>query len=194
VGAVGTFAVGWLLPRLASFQAACPFVDLRLSTNNNRVDLAGEGLDCAIRFGDGAWHGTEAVRLFDAPLSAMCAASVAQRLARPADLAGEVLLRSYRADDWPNWFAAAGETCPTLKGPLFDSSFVMAEAAAQGAGVALVPAAMFERDLASGRLVRPFDIEAMTGSYWLSWLKSKTPTAAHRAFQAWLADETSLAG
>ena len=63
VGAVGTFAVGWLMPRLARFAAAHPFVDLRLSTNNNRVDLAGEGLDCAIRFGDGAWHGTEAVRL-----------------------------------------------------------------------------------------------------------------------------------
>ncbi|KAB2898527.1 MAG: LysR family transcriptional regulator, partial [Burkholderiaceae bacterium] len=36
VGAVGTFAVGWLLPRLRDFQAACPFVDLRLLTNNNR--------------------------------------------------------------------------------------------------------------------------------------------------------------
>jgi LysR family transcriptional regulator of beta-lactamase len=191
VGAVGTFAVGWLLPRLAAFQAACPFVDLRLSTNNNRVDLAGEGLDCAIRFGDGAWHGTEALHLFAAPLTAMCAPAVAQRLARPADLAGEVLLRSYRADDWPNWFAAAGETCPTLKGPLFDSSFVMAEAAAQGAGVALAPARMFERDLASGRLAQPFAIEAQTGSYWLSWLKSKAPSPAFAAFQAWLVAEAA---
>jgi LysR family transcriptional regulator of beta-lactamase len=54
LGAVGTFVTGWLLPRLPSFQTAHPFVDLRLMTNNNRVDLAGEGLDCAIRFGDGA--------------------------------------------------------------------------------------------------------------------------------------------
>jgi LysR family transcriptional regulator of beta-lactamase len=188
IGAVGTFAVGWLLPRLGAFQAACPFIDLRLSTNNNRVDLAGEGLDGAIRFGDGAWHGTEAAHLFPAPLTAMCAPAVAQRLGRPADLASQVLLRSYRADDWPNWFAAAGSACPTLKGPLFDSSFVMAEAAAQGAGVALIPAAMFERDLAIGRLVRPFGVEAMTGSYWLTWLKSKTPAPALMAFRAWLVE------
>ena len=188
IGAVGTFAVGWLLPRLEAFQAACPFVDLRLSTNNNRVDLAGEGLDGAIRFGDGAWHGTEAAHLFPAPLTAMCAPAIAQRLSRPADLAGEVLLRSYRADDWPNWFAAAGGGCPTLKGPLFDSSFVMAEAAAQGAGVALIPATMFERDLATGRLVRPFGVEAMTGSYWLTWLKSKAPTPALTAFRTWLGE------
>jgi DNA-binding transcriptional LysR family regulator len=50
VGAVGTFAVGWLLPRLADFRGKHPLIDLRLSTNNNRVDVAAEGLDYAIRF------------------------------------------------------------------------------------------------------------------------------------------------
>ncbi len=45
LGAVGTFVTGWLLPRLADFHALHPFVDLRLLTNNNRVDLAGEGLE-----------------------------------------------------------------------------------------------------------------------------------------------------
>jgi LysR family transcriptional regulator of beta-lactamase len=55
VGVVGTFATGWLLPRLAEFNALHPFVDLRIMTNNNRVDLAGEGLNFAIRYGDGAW-------------------------------------------------------------------------------------------------------------------------------------------
>lgn len=57
VGAVGTFAVGWLLPRLADFQAKHPFIDLRLSTHNNRVDVAAEGLDYAIRFGAGRGTG-----------------------------------------------------------------------------------------------------------------------------------------
>ena len=57
VGVVGTFAVGWLMPRLKSFRDAHPFVELRLLTNNNLVDLATEGLDFAIRFGDGTWPG-----------------------------------------------------------------------------------------------------------------------------------------
>jgi DNA-binding transcriptional LysR family regulator len=38
VAAVGTFATGWLLPRLPAFHAAHPRIDLRLFTNNNRVD------------------------------------------------------------------------------------------------------------------------------------------------------------
>lgn len=72
VGAVGTLAVGWLLPRLRDFQNRYPFIDLRLSTNNNRVDIAAEGLDYAIRFGSGAWHGIDATRLLEAPLSPLC--------------------------------------------------------------------------------------------------------------------------
>ncbi|WP_309646150.1 LysR family transcriptional regulator [Phenylobacterium sp.] len=186
VGVVGTFAVGWLLPRLAAFHEAHPFIDLRIATNNNRVDLAGEGLDCAIRFGDGAWHGTEAVRLAPAPLTPLCDPATAERLEGPASLAAETLLRSYRADDWPAWFAAAGLPCPPIRGPVFDSSFVMAEAAAQGLGVALAPASMFERDLASGRLVAPFILASGFGHYWLSWLKSKEPTTTMRAFEGWL--------
>ncbi|GKT14758.1 LysR family transcriptional regulator [Acidovorax sp. SUPP2522] len=186
VGAVGTFAVGWLLPRLREFQQACPFVDLRLLTHNNRVDIAGEGLDCAIRFGDGAWHGTDADRLLEAPLSAMCAPSIAPRLRAPADLAHESLLRSYRADEWAAWFSAAGVPCPLVRGTVFDSSLALAEAAAQGAGVALLPVRLFQRELQQGRLVQPFGTHIALGAYWLTRLKSRPPSAALQAFRGWL--------
>jgi LysR family transcriptional regulator of beta-lactamase len=186
VGVVGTFAVGWLLPRLSAFQEAHPFIDLRIFTNNNRTDLAGEGLDCAVRFGDGAWHGTEAAPLFAAPMSPLCSPALADRLTSPSDLLGETLLRSYRAADWPDWFAAAGLSPPPIRGPVFDSSWVMVEAALQGVGVALAPPMMFERHLQEGRLVRPFETQVGAGRYWLTWLKSKPPTPALRSFQAWL--------
>ncbi|HEY5721241.1 MAG TPA: LysR family transcriptional regulator [Allosphingosinicella sp.] len=189
VGSVGTFAVGWLLPRLAAFQAAHPFVDLRLSTNNNRVDIAAEGLDFAIRFGDGAWHGILAERLFAAPLTPLCIPAMAERLSEPADLGRETLLRSYRADDWPDWFRAAGTPSPAVRGPVFDSSWVMIEAAMQGAGVALAPSSMFERELTEGVLVRPFAAEIDTGAYWLTRLKSKAPTGAMSAFRDWILAE-----
>lgn len=186
VGVVGTFAIGWLMPRLQDFQQLHPFVDLRLFTHNNRVDIAGEGLDCAIRFGDGAWHGTEADLLMASPLSPMCAPARAARLQRPADLAGATLLRSYRSDEWAAWFAAAGVECPVVRGAVFDSSLTMAEAVAQDAGVALLPVAMFGRELRQGRLVRPFAIETRNGSYWLTRLKSRQETVAMRAFREWL--------
>lgn len=186
VGVVGTFAVGWLMPRLREFQQNHPFVDLRLLTNNNRVDLAGEGLDYAIRFGDGAWHGTEAERLFEAPLAPMCAPVLAAQLRSPADLASQTLLRSYRSDEWNQWFAAAGAPCPPLRGFVFDSSLALAEAAAQQAGVALLPVLMFERELRQGRLVCPFETGIVTGAYWLTRLKSRPQGTAMTAFRDWL--------
>ncbi len=191
VGVVGTFAVGWLMPRLNRFRAAHPFVELRLLTHNNLVDFAAEGFDLAIRFGDGNWPGTQAVALFDAPLTALCAPEVAARLRTPRDLAAETLLRSYRRDEWALWFAQTGLPAGPIRGPVFDSSRLMVEAAMQGAGVALAPARMFERELQSGRLVRPFDFEVSTGSYWLTWLKSKRMSPAMQAFRAWIAAQAA---
>jgi LysR family transcriptional regulator of beta-lactamase len=155
-------------------------------TNNNRVDLAGEGLDYAIRYGDGAWHGTQADPVMAAPLTTLCAPAVAAHLRSPADLARETLLRSYRPDEWPRWFAIAGAPCPPLRGPVFDSSALMAAAAMSGLGVALAPAAMFARDLAAERLARPFAFELDAGRYWLTRLHSKRETGAMRAFREWL--------
>ncbi|KOX99251.1 LysR family transcriptional regulator [Pseudomonas nunensis] len=188
VGAVGTFAVGWLLPRLADFQTKYPFIDLRLSTNNNRVDVAAEGLDYAIRFGAGAWHGIEAVRLIEAPLSVLCVPEIARQLREPTDVLGQTLLRSYRSDEWPDWFQASGLSTHVAppQSIVFDSSLAMMEAAMQGAGVALAPPLMFARQLAAGAIEQPFAIHITTGSYWLTRLQSRPETAAMAAFKQWL--------
>jgi len=186
VSAVGTFAVGALLKELPAFRAAHPFVDLRLLTNNNKVDLAAEGLDYAIRFGDGAWNGTEAERIAAAPLAPLCAPALLDLLREPTDLARVPLLRSYRAQDWPAWFEAAGMPPIAARGPLFDSSLIMAQAAMLGEGVALAPVSMFRRELDSGLLAQPFAATADVGAYWLTRLKSKTPTGAMHSFRDWL--------
>ncbi|CDM61426.1 MULTISPECIES: LysR family transcriptional regulator [Rhizobium] len=190
VGAVGTFAVGWLLPRLRAFHARHPFIDLRLSTNNNRVDIAAEGLDYAIRFGSGAWHGVEAVRLLESPLSALCVPEIATQLSSPADLLKQTLLRSYRADEWSQWFAAAGleANLPLLRSIVFDSSLAMMEAALQGAGVALAPPLMFSRPLLAETIRQPFEITVTMGSYWLTRLQSRPETPAMSAFRLWLSE------
>ena len=186
VGVVGTFAIGWLIPRLGQFQQQHPYIDLRLLTHNNRVDLAGEGLDAAVRFGDGAWQGTRAALLLRAPLTPMCTPALAQRLRQPADLAGQTLLRSYRLQEWESWFATLDQSAPLARGAMFDSSLTLAEAAAQGAGVALLPARMFQHLLQQGRLVRPFEQEVDTGAYWLTHLRSRAPSAALKTFRQWL--------
>lgn len=186
VGVVGTFAAGWLLPRLQEFHKSHPHIDLRILTNNNRVDIAGEGLDFAIRFGDGLWHGTEATHLMSAPLSPLCSPQIGKRLRKFDALAKEVLLRSYRDEEWRRWFAAAHSSCPPIRGPIFDASIVMAHAAARGEGVALLPVRMFAQEIREKRLMQPFRTEIAAGDYWLTALKSRRQTSGMQAFKTWL--------
>ena len=188
VGAVGTFTVGWLLPRLADFHSRYPLIDLRLSTHNNRVDVAAEGLDYAIRFGAGAWHGTDACPLLEAPLTVLCVPQIAEQLHSPADVLKHTWLRSYRADEWNLWFQAAGLPSDTRvpRSVVFDSSLAMMEAALQGTGVALAPALMFSRQLENDVIRQPFEVGITTGSYWLTRLQSRAETPAMLAFKGWL--------
>jgi len=186
VGVVGTYLHGHLLDRLDDFRQRHPRIELRLQTHNNRVDLAAEGLDAAIRFGDGAWRSLDARPLQAAPLTPLCTPALAARLQQPQDLRGCTLLRSFRAGDWPAWAQAAGAPALTARGPQFDSSVLMVQAALQGAGVALAPAAMFERELAQGRLVRPFAAEVDVGRYWLTRPLGRDARPALQAFGDWL--------
>ncbi|QDG79258.1 LysR family transcriptional regulator [Labrenzia sp. PHM005] len=192
IGVVSTFANGWLIARLKEFSQIYPDVDVRLKTNNNRADFLEDGLDYFIRFGDGAWHSTNAIPLIEAPLSPICASDLARDLKEPSDLKSLPLLRSYRHDEWSRWFQAAGVEPPAPRGWVFDSSIAMAGAAAQGVGVALVPVAMFQEELSSGQLVQPFPQSVSLGRYWLTWLKSRKETGAMRQFRDWIAVSTSI--
>ncbi|MGK9608362.1 LysR substrate-binding domain-containing protein, partial [Salmonella enterica subsp. enterica] len=82
-----------------------------------------------------------------------------RRLTTPESLTKEILLRSYRPDEWDKWMTAAGLAPWRATGAVFDSSRLMVEAAMQAEGVALVPVSMFARELESGNLVRPFATE-----------------------------------
>jgi LysR family transcriptional regulator of beta-lactamase len=186
---VGTYLHGHLLERLPDFQARHPTIDLRIQTHNNKLDLATETIDAAVRFGDGAWRRVEAVPLQAAPLTVLCAPELG--LKTPQDLRRCTLLRSYRSDDWVAWAQAAGCAPLNPRGPQFDASVLMVQAAMTGAGVALAPAAMFQRELASGRLVQPFTIEIDVGRYWLTRSLSRDACPAFDVLRDWLVSTVS---
>lgn len=191
LGVVTTFAVGWLIPRISSFQAAHPNVEVRISTNNNRVEILREGLDLAVRFGSGHWPGSEVEALVEAPLSPLCAPSLSGEMRCPDDLGRQTLLRSYRSDEWAHWFASVGISAPSISGPVLDSSVALADLAQDGHGVALLPVAMFTQRIAEGRLVQPFQAAVTAGRYYLCWPEDRRLTPAMIDFRHWLHLEIS---
>ncbi len=143
ISCVGTFALGWLLPKIEDFQQRHPAIELSIQTNNNVVSIAGEGVDFAIRYGSGKWASSHNQLLLDAPLTLLCRPETAKRLTKPGDISGETLLRSYRLEEWDNWFAAAGISPFRINGPVFDSSRLIIDAVMITGGLALAPDVMF---------------------------------------------------
>ncbi len=127
-----------------------------------------------MRFGDGTWPG-HPPHACSMRRSRCCARRISPRdCPRLQIWCDETLLRSYRADDWLRWLAAAGIDPWPFSGPVFDS--VAADGGSRHAGrghCARAAALMFDREINTGRLVRPFDVEVQAGSYWLTWLKGK---------------------
>lgn len=186
LGVVSSFATEWLIPRLATFYDQHPSIDLRIHTNNNRVDLAAEGLDLAIRFGDGSWHGTAATHLMPAPMTAMCSPDWAARIETVEDMLSAPLLRSYRVSEWKEWFALHNLPAPQLRGPVFDNSLAIAEMAARSHGIGLLPAVLFESWIDDGRLTRPFSAQIEIGGYWLTRPHTALETAGQTTFREWI--------
>ncbi len=73
----------WLLPRLARFQARHPQIAVRLLTSTAVVNLQQEGIDLAIRMGQGDWEGMESRRLFADEQLVVAAPAIAAVTCRP---------------------------------------------------------------------------------------------------------------
>lgn len=200
VSVVPSFAARWLLPRIGRFFAVHPDIDLVVSANMALVDFQRDDADVAIRYGFGQWEGVRVEHLLDDSFFPVCSPRIAGGVPkRPTDLARYTLLR---ADDepWLPWFEAAGlDWSEPTRGPMFNDSAHLMQAAAEGQGVALARATLLGNDERNGVLVRPFAIEAPAPRrFYLVYPPRNADSPKLAAFRAWLqveiaADRRTLA-
>lgn len=190
VSSLTTIVLSWLVPRLPRFQAAQPDIDVRLMTSQRLVDFTREDVDVAIRFGDGKWPGLKSEWMFGELLTPLCGKQLVEDVRTPEDLRQLPLIRTTE-EEWPIWFAAAGiQGVETIRGPLFDSTKIAAQAAIDGLGVVMAPPALFLDDLAAGRLFQPFELTVSTGkSYWLVVPEAWAGRPKIKAFRDWIFSE-----
>jgi LysR family glycine cleavage system transcriptional activator len=187
VGVGPTFAIRWLIPRLADFQQRAPEIEVRFATGGEAAPFS-EDWTCGIRLGDGNWPDLVAAPLFEADLMPVCAPALARRLKRPEDLRSTTLLRvTHAADDWPRWFKAVDLAGVLPKGPKFDYYGQALQAAADGVGVAMGIRPYIDDDLAAGRLVAPFGQSVPKGARWyLVYRAAREAEPAFVAFRDWI--------
>ena len=188
-----TFGTRWLAPRLPRFLAAHPGVTINLTTRLAPFDFRLEPLDAAIHFGRRDWPGAEMVRLRSEQVVPVASPGLRRELApaRPEDLRSAPLLHlTTRPDAWEKWFAANGVAVDGVHGMLFDQFAMVAQAAAAGLGLALLPDFLIAEELASGVLVTVLERPLRSdGDYYLVWPVERAEHPPLVAFRAWLEAE-----
>lgn len=192
-----TFGARWLMPRMPRFQALhrLVVVNIRNHTTLPRpLDFAGEGVHAAIQMGSMERPGVTIHRLVRDVRVPICAPALLAggALREPADLARQTLLQqTTRPRAWVQWLQAHGVAGVNgLRGAQYQHHAMVAEAAAAGLGVALMPRFLVEPELATGRLVVPFDLPLDDGqSYSLAYPDDIATLPVLRAFRDWLLGE-----
>jgi LysR family glycine cleavage system transcriptional activator len=190
---VPSFAARWLLPRIGRFFAAHPDIDLDVRANLANVDFQRDDADVAIRYGFGQWDGVRVEHLLDDAFFPVCSPRIAGGVPkRPADLARYTLLRADN-EPWKPWFELAGLDWPEpTRGPIFNDSSHMMQAAAEGQGIALGRVTLLGSDERNGVLVRPFAIEAPAPRrFYLVYPPRSADSPKLAAFRAWLHAEVA---
>lgn len=189
-----SFAARWLLPRMTRFAAQHPSIDLDVRASGSLVDFQRDDADCAVRYGLGKWPGVASEHLLDERFLAVCSPRLSGgRLPkRPPDLARCPLLRS-NDEFWRPWFAAAGLPWPEpARGPIFNDSAHLLQAAIDGHGVALARTSLLGDDVRNGLLVRLFDIEVPSDRhYYFVYPPRMAGAPKVELFGKWLRDEVA---
>ena len=199
VSVLPSFAAGWLVPRLGRFRQRCPDVDLRIDPTAALTDFRRGDVDLGIRYGRGRYPGLRADWLMREEFYPVCSPRLLEGtvpLRDPADLVHHTLLHDEATVDWRTWLLAAGvEGVDAERGITVTDSSMLLRAAIAGQGVALARSVLADDEIASGRLVRPFDVDVPAEfAYYLAYPEESAGRTDVAAFREWILEEARAGG
>ena len=191
LGAGPIFASRHLVPRLAEFWSAHPDIDLKLHHSPLPVWQQIDQFDLAVAWGKGDWRGLSSDPLLRIDLSPVLAPrwdGNVNPVTEPRDLLEFPLLHHRNTEGWRQWFEASGVTLPNdLPGTTIEDSNIILHAALEGRGVALGVLPFIADDLASGRLLQPFELSIEPDdAYFLIYRPDALDNPAVEAVRHWL--------
>lgn len=163
-----SFAIQWLVPRLADFNQQEPDIDVRIKAVDMEEGSLTDDVDVAIYYGRGHWAGLRADKLYQEFLIPLCAPSLligSKPLANLSDLGQHTLLHDTSRKEWKQFAKENNlDGVNVNHGPIFSHSTMVLQAAVHGQGVALGNNVLAQPELDAGRLVAPFDQVLMTNN------------------------------
>ena len=156
------FAVSWFMPRIGTFRAAHPDIELMLNPTSEVIDLIADDYDVAFRFGSGAWPGLEAQRVVATDVVPVASRefATAHPVGQLSDLAHVPWLQELGTDEIRTWLTAHDIDKLETRSVLNLPGSMMIDALRRGEGVALLARVTVQNELSSGELVALFEEEA----------------------------------
>lgn len=190
-------ALRWLMPKLRDFYQRNPDITVVLDQSVRLVSFKNDGIDAAIRFGNGEFDDLDSLFLF---LPQLCAVASPDYLAAHGELESladpgdhHLIDYQYRSKEiraqhvhWEDVVAEKRVDSDALLS-IFPDEHQAFNEALQGRGIALVPNYLMEDELASGEVVIacPEPIPSRF-SYYFVWPADARPNPDLDSFREWL--------
>lgn len=187
VNCLPTFAMHWLIPRLAGFHKAFPHIHVNVLTSTGTVV---PGSDIAIRRDPAHFPGMNGIPFLRE--ESVLVSRPGYLLRCEAEHEGNTLVHiRIREDLWQKWSDGSFTIPQNITHHLhLDHTFAAIQAAEDGLGIALVPFIFCEKQLSSGRLVKLDSYGCLqSGVYYVVISIKKTPPVL--AFINWLRKQAS---
>lgn len=192
---VPTFATRWLIPRLSRFQQRHPGLSINLTTQTRPFLFDQTEFDAALYYGNAGWPGTEAHFLMrERPVPVCSPRLLAGATAlSAAQIAEQPLLhQSTRPYAWRDWFRSLEmQVAHDMSGMRLELFTMLAAAASEGMGMALIPPMLIAEELARGQLVIALNHSVVDEkAYFLICPERTAESTALAGFRDWLLEET----
>ena len=205
VTTTSAFISRWLLPRIDDFRNLNSEIDLRLDVSDKISDFASHNIDIGIRYGAGMWPGLIADRLLGEEAFPVCSPMLLSKQApldQPEDLRHHVLIHDTTLGaaglgfpSWSDWFTLAKVgSVDATRGIRINSSAAVLHAAVAGQGIALARSVLAADDIASGRLIRPFESPSISLPFsWYLVHRAETIRSEEASlFRDWIISQTRV--
>lgn len=186
-----SFALLWLVPRLASFHTSHPTVHLRVSSTLWPDEYHNATSDLQIRYGVGYQMPAGAIQLFSDVLVPVCIAEMAEQVGHNNDLWSLPLIGTVGSSEgWDDWAGHVGAKTPPGASHSVDSMALALAFARAGSGVALVSRTLCTGSIEDGSLVMPVaSTVPAKNSYFLTRSIRDDRQVCAESFSVWLMDE-----
>ncbi|WP_298435997.1 LysR family transcriptional regulator [uncultured Jannaschia sp.] len=171
------FASNWLMPRIGDFWQRHPDLPLAIQPGIELVDLKRDGVDMAIRYGDGDWAGLQTELLTDGQFWVVAHPDLLAGRAADcvADLADLPWLMEHYVMARRDMVEGAGLSLDGVAIRPMSSNTLALSAAEAGLGVTVQPASLVERQVAAGLLVKVCELRQEPLGYYIATLPGPLP-------------------